>query len=143
MGATVLSDAGWSGSCLTLAVLSEASVGSEEESGLFTSSATGVVGPDCFAGGKRGLPRAGERFDGRVLLRCTPELGVEANAGVMGLGTAPEWRERFDEVETFLRTPPYIRKLSAPALEDVDADRPMPELLRPGVVGVLAWGVGG
>lgn len=99
-------------------------------------------GPSCLAAGKRGLPSAGERFEGNVLLRCTPDVVGVTNAGVMGLGTAPERRERFEDVETFLRTPPYWRRLSAPALEVVDADRPIPVLFR-GVVGVLACGVEG
>jgi hypothetical protein len=105
--------------------------------GFFASSATGVEGPDISLG-NRGLLIAGERFDGRVLLRCTPDVVGVAKAGVIGLGTAPECRERFEEVETFLRTPLYFRMLSAAALEVVEADRPIPELLRPGVVGVLA-----
>ena len=62
-------------------------VASDDSKVFFTSST--VVG-DCFDGGKRGLPRAGVRFEGSVLLRCTPEVEGEANAGVIGLGTAPE-----------------------------------------------------
>lgn len=108
-----------------------------DERGLLVSS-----GPICFAAGKRGLPSPGERFEGSVLLRCTPDVVVETNDGAIGLGTAGECRERFEDVDTFLRTPPYMRRLSAPALEVVEADRPMPELLR-GVVGVLACGVEG
>jgi hypothetical protein len=106
------------------------------------SSPTGVVGPECFSRGKRGLPSAGDLFDGSVLLLCTPDPAGDAKAAVMGLGTAPEWRERLEDVETFLRTPPYLRRLSAPALEDVEADRSMPPVLRV-VVGDLPWGVGG
>jgi hypothetical protein len=124
--------------CPRLATIAAASAAIGEVIGLLGSSTPGVDWPDLSLG-NRGPPRAGDRCEGNVLLRWTAEdvVGV-ANAGVSGLGTAPECRERFEDVDTFLRTPPYFRKLSAPALEDVDADLPMPELLRPGVVGDLA-----
>lgn len=125
-----------------LAIIAAASADIGEASGFFVSSAFGVVGPD-FSLGKRGLLSAGERFEGTVLLRWTPDVVGVANAGVIGLGTAPECRDRLEEVDTFLRTPLYFARLSAPALEVVDADRTMPELLRPGVVGVRACGVDG
>lgn len=107
------------------------------DSNALPSSVVGVDGPEGLLA-KRGLLNAGDRFVGRVLLRCTPEAGGVTKPGVTGLGTAPEWRERLDEVETFLRTPPYRRKLSAPALDDVEAERLTPELFLPGVVGVRA-----
>jgi hypothetical protein len=120
-----------------LATIAAASAEIGDVSGFLGSSALGVEGPDLSLG-NRGLLSAGDLFEGNVLLRCTLDVVGVAKAGVMGLGTAPEWRERFEEVETFLRTPLYLRRLSAPALEVVDADRPIPELLRPGVVGVFA-----
>lgn len=59
------------------------------ERGALPSSAVGVEGPEgLFA--KRGLLRAGERFDGNVLLLCTPDVGGVTKPGVTGLGTAPE-----------------------------------------------------
>ena len=131
------------GSGFALTTLGGASTGMIDDNGLFTSSAAGVEGPECFPAGNRGLPIAGERFDGKVLLRETPEVVGVANMGVIGLGTAPECRERFEDVETFLRTPPCKRRLSAPALEVVEAERPIPEPLRPRVVGVRACGVDG
>jgi hypothetical protein len=120
-----------------LATIAAASADIGAVSGFFGSSVLGVDGPDISLG-NRGLLRAGDLFEGKVLLRCTLDVVGVAKAGVIGLGTAPERRERFEEVETFLRTPLYLRRLSAPALEVVDADRPIPELFRPGVVGVLA-----
>jgi hypothetical protein len=120
-----------------LATMAAASADIGEVIGFFGSSVLGVEGPDMSLG-NRGLLSAGDRFDGNVLLLCTPEVVGVAKAGVMGLGTAPECRERFDDVDTFRRTPLYLRTLSAPALEAADAERPRPELLRPGVVGVLA-----
>jgi hypothetical protein len=117
-----------------LATMAAASAAIGDGVGVLASSAAGVAGPDLSLG-KRGLPRPGDRLEGSVLLRCTPDAVGVTNAGVIGLGTAPEWRERFEDVDTFLRTPPYLRRLSAPALEDVDAERPIAELLRPGVVG--------
>ena len=68
-----------------------------------------------------------------------PPVGVVANAGLAGLG-APldclEWRE---ETDTFRRTPPYFRTLSAPALafdEDLATTFDFP-----GVFGVPIGGV--
>ena len=59
------------------------------DSSALPSSVVGVDGPEgLFA--KRGLLRAGERFDGRVLLLCTPDVGGVTKPGVIGLGTAPE-----------------------------------------------------
>ena len=59
------------------------------DSSAFPSSAVGVEGPDgLFA--KRGLLRAGDRFVGKVLLLCTPDVGGVTKPGVIGLGTAPE-----------------------------------------------------
>jgi hypothetical protein len=46
-------------------------------------------------------------------------------------------RECFDDVETLRLIPPPLRKLSAPALDAADAERPSPDLLRPGELGVL------
>jgi hypothetical protein len=120
-----------------LATIAAASADIGVERGFFTSSVVGVEGPD-FSLGKRGLLSAGDRLEGTVLLRCTPEVDGVAKAGVIGLGTAPECRDRFEDVDTFLRTPLFLRMLSAAALEAADADRPIPELFRPGVVGVLA-----
>lgn len=120
-----------------------ASAGGGGETGLFTSSATGVEGPDTLAKEKRGLPIAGDRFEGNVLLLFILEVGGVPNGGMIGLAAAPERRERREDVETFRRTPPCMRKLSAPALELVEAERTIPELLRRGVVGVRACGVDG
>jgi hypothetical protein len=125
-----------------LATIAAASAAIGEESGLLGSSALGVEGPDMSLG-KRGLLSAGDLFEGKVLLRCTPEVVGVPMEGVTGLGR-PDCRDRFEDVDTFLRTPlPSLRTLSAPTLDAADTERPMPELLRPGVVGVLAWGVGG
>jgi hypothetical protein len=104
------------------------------------SSAVGVEGPEGLLA-NRGLFRCGDLLVGKVLLLCTPDVGGVTKPGVIGLGIAPEWRERLEEVETLRRTPPYLRKLSAPALDDVEAERLIPELFRPGVVGVLTCGV--
>lgn len=130
--------------CFPLATLKGvAFVGGSGEAGLCTSSATGVEGPDALAKEKRGLPIAGDRFEGNVLLLFILEVGGVAKGGMLGLAAAPERRERREDVETFRRTPPYLRKLSAPALELVEAERRMPELLRRGVLGVRACGVDG
>lgn len=124
-----------------LATIAAASAAIGEVKELFFSSALGVEGPETSLG-KRGLFSAGERFEGRVLLLCTPDVVGLPTAGVIGLGTA-EVRERFDDVDTFLRTPLYFLTLSAPALDAAEIERPMPVPLRPGVVGVMACGVDG
>ena len=63
--------------------------GVEAGSRVFVSStATGVEGSEPLSLGYRDAGRAGDLLDGSVLLLWTPEL--EVNAGVVGLGTAPE-----------------------------------------------------
>ena len=113
------------------------------DSCLFASSAAGVGGSEPLLLEKRAPGMAGDLFDGTVLLRWTPELVGVLNAWAVGLGMAVECRECLDEVDTFRRIAPYLRKLSAPALEAAEADRPSPDLFRPGVVGVRACGVEG
>lgn len=60
-----------------------------------------------------------------------------------GLATLVECFECLDETDTFLRTPPNLRRLSAPALA-LEVDLPIVafEPLGTVVVGVVAWGVG-
>jgi hypothetical protein len=99
-------------------------------------SGLGVGG--SASGANAVLRMTGDRLEGTVLLRCTPEPGGVPNAVVVGLGTAPERRECLDEVDTFLRIPPNFRMLSAAALEAAETERPSPLVLRLGVVGVRA-----
>ena len=80
---------------------------------------------------KRGVDKAGDFFDGTVLLRYTPlPVLLLAKAvpddGVIGLGTLVDFLEFLDETDTFLRMPPNFRRLSAPALAfDVDLPKPV------------------
>lgn len=120
-------------------------------------TAAGEIGPvlGCISPGKfgvvgvagsEGLPnrvedRAGDFFDGTVLLLCT-ELPVALLAkgtpvdGVTGLGAPFEPREFFDDTETLRRTPPYLRRLSAPPLA-FEADLPMFDFVVDGGVAPL------
>ena len=107
---------------------------------------------DVGVGGSEGLlnraaPNAGDLLDGTVLLLWTPMVGVVAASGVaygelVELGAPFDCLECFDETETFLRIPPYLRTSSAPALP-FDGERPTLDFDRPcnGVVGVEGRGV--
>ena len=76
--------------------------------------AVGDGEPEFFCSLFEGSP--GERFDGTVLLRWTPPVGVVANAGLAGLGAPLDCLECREETDTLRRMPPYFRTLSAPAL---------------------------
>jgi hypothetical protein len=73
-----------------------------------------------------------------------PPLVVFDNAapygGLAGLGAPLDCRECREDVETFRRTPPYLRTLSAPALA-FEADLVTWFFLFPGVFGVPGGGV--
>jgi hypothetical protein len=103
---------------------------------------TGVSGATGASFREANLPdcRAGDFFEGRVLLLASPLVGVvEVNAGLAGLGHPFECIDRLDDVDLFLRIEPSLAIFSAPALA-VDGDRTMPDL-GVGVDGGLATGV--
>jgi hypothetical protein len=103
--------------------------------------ATGVRGATCVSFRDANLPdcSAGDFLDGTVLLRVSPPVGVDVNAGLPGLGQPLEWKDRLEEVDLCLRIEPSLATLSAPALA-VDADRTMPDFAV-GVDGGLSTGV--
>ncbi len=101
----------------------------------------GATGLDDWSVRFENLPdaRAGDFFDGTVLLRPRAAAGVAASAGLPGLGAPLECRECLDDVERFRRILPSLATLSAPALAlDADLDRPLCRAIL-GVTGV-AWG---
>lgn len=123
--------------CSASRSIGDAAWGGAVASGDLASSGAGVGGSEVLLNREPGI--AGDLLDGRVLLRCTPEpVGVVTKDGVVGLGIAPECLDCLEEVDTFLRTPPNFRILSAAALDAAEADRPIPDLFRAGVVGVRA-----
>jgi hypothetical protein len=90
---------------------------------------------------KRFDGRAGDFFEGTVLLRWTPPLDVcvitAPYAGLAGLGAPLDCSECLDDADTFLRTPPYFLTLSAPALAlEADLATVVFDLPGIGVVGV-------
>jgi len=111
------------------------------ETTVLAGGATGVIGA-TWSFREANLPacRAGDFFEGRVLLRARPPpVGVAVNAGLAGLGQPLEWNDRLDEVDLFLRIEPSLATLSAPALA-LDVDRTMPGF-ETGVDGGLSTGV--
>lgn len=85
--------------------------------------------------------RAGDFFEGTVLLLVNPPVGVEATAGLPGVVVPVSFRERRDEVDLLRRILPSLRTLSAPALA-FELLLPKPDFLFGfGVVGPLTGGV--
>ena len=88
-------------------------VSSVVEGGPNTSPLLGEDEPEFFCNLEDG--RAGDRFEGRVLLLCTPVVGV-GYAGLAGLGAPFDCLECREDTDTFRRTPPCFLTSSAPAL---------------------------
>jgi len=124
-------------------------VGVSPKAGCGITPEGGVCGSEDLSRLNRDDITAGDRLEGTVLLRWTadPVVGVARgllNNGVAGLGAATDadFFDCFEETETFLLTPPNLRRLSAPAELAVDPDLSMPEMTLD-VVGDFPCGVGG